>query len=71
MFDVLGQENFDKFVEASLPTILRNGCFQALIGLFNLKGQEGDPRNNFFNKVFFELLTFEKNSDFTITKADI
>ena len=36
--DCLGEDDFLKFVEKALPTIMENGCYNVLLGLFNLLG---------------------------------
>ncbi|CDW79015.1 nad(+) adp-ribosyltransferase-3 [Stylonychia lemnae] len=61
----------DRFIpfiqEKALPFILRNGCYKTLVALFGVLGQAGDIQNNFFNDVYYQLLTVDKVENFKIT----
>ena len=51
--------------------ILRHGCYDTLMALFEILGKDNNPRQSFFNKVFYALLTVDNVKKFKLTKEEI
>lgn len=67
---VVSEGEWNEFLNLAIPAMLELGCYKGLLALFKITGDidKNDPRESFFNAVFFELLTCNGDDNpFTIT----